>query len=50
MDKQWQSLSDDEVRQIRVKYAGLSWIEGFWRFYNDIEQALTPIIKTSQKN
>ena len=40
MDKQWQSLTDDEVRQIRVKYAGLSWIEGFWRFYNDIEQAL----------
>ena len=38
--QEWQSLSDDEVREIRVKYAGLPWNEGFWRFYNDVEQAL----------
>jgi hypothetical protein len=37
---QWQGLTDDEVRDVRDRHKGKSWIEGFWAFYKDIEQAL----------
>jgi hypothetical protein len=37
---QWQGLTDDEVRDVRDRHKGKSWIEGFWAFYVDIEQAL----------
>lgn len=37
---EWQGLSDDEVREIRERYTGDAWIEGFWKFYHDVEQAL----------
>jgi hypothetical protein len=37
---QWQGLTDDEVREIRERYRGDDWLEGFWKFYHDVEQAL----------
>ena len=36
----WQGLTDDEVREIRERYRGDDWLEGFWKFYHDVEQAL----------
>jgi hypothetical protein len=40
MGKEWQGLTDDEVREIRERYRGDDWLEGFWKFYHDVEQAL----------
>jgi hypothetical protein len=37
---EWQGLTDDEVREIRERYRGDDWLEGFWKFYHDVEQAL----------
>jgi hypothetical protein len=37
---QWQGITDDEVRAVREKHIGKSWIEGFWAFYVDIEAKL----------
>lgn len=36
----WKSLSDDEVREIRDRYIGYSWTEGFWQFVNDVDTKL----------
>ena len=36
----WQGLSDNEVREIRNRYTGDAWIEGFWKFYHDVEAKL----------